>query len=89
MLNFFRRLESDSYEATLVRRKLIEVREVGTDVSEVLEVSDRVVHLEFAFGHLVIITPAQCHVYSVKNLNTPAIFNLKRNIISAVLLAEK
>ncbi|XP_067210138.1 intraflagellar transport protein 80 homolog isoform X2 [Linepithema humile] len=83
-----RRLESDNYEATLIRRKLIEVREVGNDVSEVLEVSDRVVHLEFAFGHLVIITPAQCHVYSVKNLNTPVIFNLKKNI-SAVLLAEK
>ncbi|XP_029670092.1 intraflagellar transport protein 80 homolog [Formica exsecta] len=84
-----RRLEWDNYEAMLIRRKVIEVKEVGNEVHEVLEISDRVVHLEFGFGHLVVITPAQCHIYSVTNWNTPAIFNLKRSIISAVLLAEK
>ncbi|XP_072760097.1 intraflagellar transport protein 80 homolog [Anoplolepis gracilipes] len=84
-----KRLEWDNYEATLIRRKVIEVREVGNEVHEILEISDRVVHLEFGFGHLVVITPAQCHVYSVTNWNTPAIFNLKKSIISAVLLAEK
>lgn len=68
---------------------MIEVKEVGNEVHEVLEISDRVVHLEFGFDHLVVITPAQCHIYSVTNWNTPAIFNLKRSIISAVLLAEK
>lgn len=68
---------------------MIEVREVGNEVREVLEISDRVVHLEFGFGHLVVITPAQCHVYSVTNWNTPAIFNLKSSTLSAVLLAEK
>lgn len=68
---------------------MIEVREVGNEVHEVLEISDRVVHLEFGFGHLVVITPAQCHIFSVTNWNTPAIFDLKKNIISAVLLAEK
>ncbi|XP_011686372.1 PREDICTED: intraflagellar transport protein 80 homolog [Wasmannia auropunctata] len=84
-----RRLEWDNYEATLIRRKVIEVREVGNEVREVLEISDRVVHLEFGFDHLVVITPAQCHVYSVTNWNTPAIFNLKTSTISAVLLAKK
>lgn len=68
---------------------MIEVREVGNEVHEILEISDRVVHLEFAFGHLVVITPAQCHIYSVANWNTPAIFDLKKSIISAVILAEK
>lgn len=82
-------MEWDNYEAMLIRRKVIEVKEVGNEVHEVLEISDRVVHLEFGFGHLVVITPAQCHIYSVTNWNTPAIFNLKRSIISAVLLAEK
>jgi len=84
-----RRLEWDNYEATMIRRKVIEIREVGNEVREVLEISDRVVHLEFGFDHLVVITPIQCHVYSVTNWNTPAIFNLKTSIISAVLLAEK
>ncbi|KYQ50045.1 Intraflagellar transport protein 80 like protein, partial [Trachymyrmex zeteki] len=84
-----RKLEWDNYEATLIRRKIIEVREVGNEFREVLEISDRVVHLEFGFDHLVVITPAQCHVYAVTNWNTPAIFNLKTSTISAVLLAEK
>ncbi|XP_070155194.1 intraflagellar transport protein 80 homolog [Polyergus mexicanus] len=84
-----RRLEWDNYEAMLIKRKVIEVKEVGNEVHEVLEISDRVVHLEFGFGHLVVITPAQCHIYSVTNWNTPAIFNLKRSIISAVFLAER
>jgi len=68
---------------------MIEIKEIGNDVCEVLEISDRVVLLEFGFGHLVVITPLQCHIYSVTNWNTPVIFNLKGNIISAILLAKK
>lgn len=83
-----RRLEWDNYEATLIKRKMIEIRDIGNEVHEILEISDRVVHLEFGFGHLVVTTLAQCHIYSVTNWNTPAIFNLKRSI-STILLAEK
>ncbi|XP_060811530.1 intraflagellar transport protein 80 homolog isoform X3 [Bombus pascuorum] len=84
-----RRLEWNNYEATLVKRKVIEVRNVGNEIRETLEISDRVVQLEFGFDYLVVITPAQCHVYSVANWNTPAIFDLKNTSVSAVLLAEK
>ncbi|KAH0950370.1 hypothetical protein HN011_009106, partial [Eciton burchellii] len=84
-----RRLEWDNYEATLIKRKMIEIKEIGNDVCEVLEISDRVVLLQFGFDHLVVITPLQCHIYSVTNWNTPVIFNLKGNIISAIFLAEK
>jgi intraflagellar transport protein 80 len=68
---------------------MIEIKEIGNDVCEVLEISDRVVLLQFGFDHLVVITPLQCHIYSVTNWNTPVIFNLKGNIISAIFLAEK
>ncbi|KOC63788.1 Intraflagellar transport protein 80 like protein [Habropoda laboriosa] len=84
-----RRLEWNNYEAILVTRKVIEVRDVGNEIRETLEISDRVVQLEFGFDHLVVITPAQCHIYSVVNWNTPAIFDLKNTSVSAVLLAEK
>ncbi|CAK9811983.1 Intraflagellar transport protein 80 homolog [Anthophora quadrimaculata] len=84
-----RRLEWNNYEAILVTRKVIEVRDVGNEIRETLEISDRVVQLEFGFDHLVVITPAQCHIYSVTNWNTPAIFDLKNTSVSAVLLAEK
>ncbi|XP_046470778.1 intraflagellar transport protein 80 homolog isoform X2 [Neodiprion pinetum] len=84
-----RRLEWSNYEATLVRRKTIEVREVGSERHETLEISDRVVKMEFGFGHLVVITPSQCHVYATINWNTPAIFDLKNGSVSSVILAEK
>ncbi|XP_012280148.1 intraflagellar transport protein 80 homolog [Orussus abietinus] len=84
-----RRLEWNNYEATLVRRKTIEVREVGSEGHETLEISDRVVQFEFGFDHLVVVTPSQCHVYSVTNWNTPAIFDLKNGFVSAVILADK
>ncbi|OAD57910.1 Intraflagellar transport protein 80 like protein [Eufriesea mexicana] len=84
-----RRLEWNNYEAILTKRKVIEVRDVGNEIRETLEISDRVVQLEFGFDYLVVITPAQCHVYSVVNWNTPAIFDLKNASVSAVLLAEK
>lgn len=73
----------------LVRRKAIELTEIGSERREILEISDRVVQLEFGYEHLVVITPTQCHVYSVTNWNTPDIFDLKNGSVSAVILAEK
>ena len=63
--------------------------EVSSDVNETLDIADRVVQLEFGFDHLVVITPSQCHIYSITNWNTPAIFDLKNGSVSAVLLADK
>ncbi|KAG8035853.1 hypothetical protein G9C98_002979 [Cotesia typhae] len=85
------RLEWENYEATLIKRKTIQVREIGNNsgVVEMLEISDRVVHMELAFNHLVVVTTNQCHIYSSTNWNTPVIFNLKNSTISAVILAEK
>lgn len=84
-----KRLEWNNYEATLIKRKVLEIREVGNEVHETIEISDRVVQLAFGFDHLIVITPAQCHVYSVTNWNTPAIFDLKSTAVSAVVLAHK
>ncbi|CAG5078654.1 Similar to Ift80: Intraflagellar transport protein 80 homolog (Rattus norvegicus) [Cotesia congregata] len=86
-----RRLEWENYEATLIKRKTIQVREIGNNsgVVEMLEISDRVVHMELAFNYLVVVTTNQCHIYSSTNWNTPVIFDLKNSTISAVILAEK
>ncbi|XP_012262749.2 intraflagellar transport protein 80 homolog [Athalia rosae] len=84
-----RRLEWNNYEATLVSRKTIRVREVSSERHETLDISDRVIKLEFGFGHLVVITPSQCHVYGVANWNTPAIFDLKNGSVTSVILADK
>lgn len=85
----FRKLEWNNFEATLIRRKAIEIKEIGTECQEILEIADRVVQLEFGFDYLVVITPNQCHIYSTLNWNTPAIFDLRSGSVSTVLLAEK
>ncbi|KAL2750901.1 intraflagellar transport protein 80 isoform X1 [Vespula maculifrons] len=84
-----KRLEWNNYEATLIKRKVLEIKEVGNEVHETIEISDRVVLLAFGFDHLIVITPGQCHIYSVTNWNTPAIFDLKSSSVSAVILANK
>ncbi|KAI4494196.1 hypothetical protein M0802_009065 [Mischocyttarus mexicanus] len=84
-----KRLEWNNYEATLIKKEVLEIREVGNEVHEIIEISDRVVQLAFGFDHLIVITPVQCHIYSVTNWNTPAIFDLKSSSVSAVILANK
>ncbi|XP_014608812.1 PREDICTED: intraflagellar transport protein 80 homolog [Polistes canadensis] len=84
-----KRLEWNNYEATLIKKEILEIREVGNEVHETIEISDRVVQLAFGFDHLIVITPVQCHIYSVTNWNTPAIFDLKSSSVSAVVLANK
>ncbi|KAL7303838.1 hypothetical protein TKK_0003962 [Trichogramma kaykai] len=84
-----KKLEYKNYEATLIKRKAIRIQELGTDIDETLDIGDRVVQMEFGFEHLVAVTPSQCHVYSVKNWNTPIIFELKNGSVSAVVLSNK
>ncbi|XP_057339351.1 intraflagellar transport protein 80 homolog [Microplitis mediator] len=86
-----RKVEWDNYEATLIKRKTIQVREISNNsgIVEMLEISDRVVHMELGFNHLVVVTTNQCHIYSSTNWNTPIIFDLKNSTISAIILAEK
>ncbi|XP_016838578.1 intraflagellar transport protein 80 homolog [Nasonia vitripennis] len=84
-----KKLEYKGFEATLVKRKAIQVTDLSSDVNEILDIADRVIQLEFGFEHLVVVTPSQCHIYSVSNWNTPAIFDLKNGSVSAVLLTDK
>ncbi|XP_034936884.1 intraflagellar transport protein 80 homolog isoform X2 [Chelonus insularis] len=84
-----RRLEWNNYEAILIKRKKIQIKDIINNSQEILDIADKVVHLEFAFDHLVVITTNQCHIYSSTNWNTPVIFDLKNSSISAVILAEK
>ncbi|XP_049774478.1 intraflagellar transport protein 80 homolog isoform X1 [Schistocerca cancellata] len=84
-----RRLEWKNYEATVTDRKSISVHNVSDDTWEKLEFPDRVIRLSFGYNHLVVITPTQCHIYSTKNWNTPAIFDLREGTVSMLLLAER
>lgn len=49
---------------------------------------DRVVNLSVGFGYLVVTTSLQCCIYSLQNLNTPHIFDLKETV-NYVQLSDK
>ncbi|OWF41163.1 intraflagellar transport protein 80 homolog [Mizuhopecten yessoensis] len=84
-----KRLEWKNFEATVTGGKQIHVRNVINDAVESLEFRDRIIKLSLEFNHLVVATSTQCYIYSVKNWNTPMIFDLKEGNVSLILQSEK
>ncbi|KAK3738527.1 hypothetical protein QZH41_012034, partial [Actinostola sp. cb2023] len=84
-----RRLEWKNFEVTVTERKSIKVRDVMNDTKETLDFRDRIIKTSLGFNHLVVATSSQCYIYSVKNWNTPMIFDLKNGNITLIVLTEK
>lgn len=73
-----RRFEWKNTEVTLLESRKIRVQDVATETMEDLEFSrDRVVELGLGFEHLVVSSTTQCFIYSLQNLNTPIIFDVR------------
>lgn len=79
-----KRLEWNEFEAVLVSRKTIHVRNIVNDTQDVLEMRDRVIKMSLGFSHLVVVTSSQCLIYTSTNLNTPAIFELRNRSVLCV-----
>ncbi|XP_018588159.2 intraflagellar transport protein 80 homolog isoform X1 [Scleropages formosus] len=78
-----------SFEITLTKRRSMQVRNVTNDAVDVLEFRDPIIKASLSHSHLVVTTSLQCYVYSVKNWNTPLIFDLKEGTVSLILQAER
>ena len=73
-----RRMEWKNTEVTLLEPRKIRVQDVANETLEDLEYArDRVVEVGLGFDMLVVTTTSQCFVYSLGNLNTPIIFDIK------------
>ncbi|XP_056613594.1 intraflagellar transport protein 80 homolog isoform X1 [Triplophysa dalaica] len=83
------RWEWKNFEITLTKRRSMQVRNVFNDAVDVLEFRDRVIKATLGHGHLVVSTSLQCYVYSVKNWNTPLIFELKDGMVSLIHQTER
>lgn len=84
-----RRLEWKNFEMTLVANKKIDVRNVLNNTTEKLDFRDRVIKTSLAYNHLVVATSSQVYVYSVKNWNTPMIFDLREGNVTLITQAER
>jgi intraflagellar transport protein 80 len=61
-----------------VTQRRLRVLDVASESSEEIEVAkDRVVEVAIGYDHLIVATSNQCYVYTLQNLNTPIIFELK------------
>ncbi|KAI8586701.1 WD40-repeat-containing domain protein [Geranomyces variabilis] len=74
-----RRYEWKNYEVTVLDDHRIHVHDVVHGATENLDFRDRVVKAALGHSHLVVATSTQCHVYSERNWNTPAIIDLVNN----------
>lgn len=84
-----RRLEWKNFEVTVTDKKSILVRDVTNNIKESLDFRDRIIKTSLAFNHLVVATTSQCYIYSVRNWNTPMIFDLKNGNITLIVQTEK
>ena len=44
-----------------------------------IEFRDRIVNMSLRYGHLIVATSNQCHIYNERNWNTPSIIDLRNN----------
>ncbi|KAK2150951.1 hypothetical protein LSH36_381g02111 [Paralvinella palmiformis] len=84
-----KRLEWRNFELLITGRKTIDVRNVNNEAREKLDFRDRIIKVSLAYHHMVVATSSQCYIYSVKNWNTPMIFDLKEGSVTLIRQSEK
>lgn len=73
-----KKYEWKNTEATLVSPRKLRVEDVLNETVDDLEFPrDRVVEIGIGYDWLVVMTITQCYVYSLQNLNTPHIFDIR------------
>lgn len=73
-----RRFEWKNSEVTILEPRKIRVQDVATETLEELKFDrDRIVEIGLGYDHLVVTSTSQCFIYSMSNLNTPIIFDIK------------
>ena len=73
-----RKLEWKNTEVTLVGPRKLRVQDLSNEGVQDIDIArDRVVEIGLGFDHLIVTTTTQCSIYSLQNLNTPTIFEIK------------
>ena len=73
-----RLFEWKNYEVTLVEPRKIRVQDSANEnLEDIMFPRDRVVEIGVGYDYLVVTTTSQCQIYSLQNLNTPNIFDIK------------
>jgi intraflagellar transport protein 80 len=73
---------------TLDENNQIQVQDITSENVEELSFRDRVIKMAVSYGHLVVCTTNQCHIYNIVTWNTPIMFDL-RDTVNFIWMAEK
>jgi len=67
--------------------KLI-VTDYENDGFQEIDFNDRLIDMTLGYDYLIIVTPNQCHIYNVENINTPYKFDIKEKV-KMILMCPK
>lgn len=75
-------------KATTTGRKSILLEDITTRTTDSLDFSDRIVKWELGYGHLIVATPNQVHIFNENYINTPIIID-GRNDVRIISIGKK
>lgn len=79
---------SSNLKAISNSRKSITLRDISTGTRDVLDFPQRVINFSLGYGHLVVATTHQVHIYNEKYINTPIIID-GRNDTRVIQVGKK
>ncbi|XP_060645041.1 intraflagellar transport protein 80 homolog [Drosophila nasuta] len=81
-------LISRNLKATSSSRKSIAMQDIANGTNDVLDFPQRVINFALGYGHLVVATTHQLHIYNEKYVNTPIIID-GRNDVRVIEVGKK
>lgn len=80
---------SRNLRAKTISRKVVELQDIVTRTVDTLDFSDRIIKWEIGYGHLIVATSNQVHVYNEKYTNTPLAIIDGRPDVKVLILSKK
>lgn len=80
---------SKNLKARTVGRKIIELQNIIDRTTDKIDVPERIIKWDLGYGHLVLATVTQVHVYNEKYTNTPLAIVDGRNDVRILILGKK
>lgn len=74
-------------KATITGRRMIIMKDIVNNTTDTLDFSDRIIKWELGYGHLIVATPNQLHIFNENYINTPVIID--RPEVRIILLGKK
>ncbi|XP_028898144.1 intraflagellar transport protein 80 homolog [Zeugodacus cucurbitae] len=75
-----RQLISRNLKATTTGRKTIMLQDITNSSSDILDFPERVINFGLGYGHLIVATSNQLHIYNEKYINTPIIIDGRTDV---------